>query len=44
MNSAYLKHPLEVFKVIRINGLNIMISDLSPQNMLVERSSKMDIQ
>ena len=41
---AYLKHPLKVFKVIRINGFNVKISNFCPQYMLVERSSEMDIQ
>ena len=33
---AYLKHPLQVLIVIRINSLNVMISNLHTKNVFVE--------
>lgn len=44
LSGTYLKHPLQVLEVMRIDCLDVMICNLDAKNVLVERSSEMDIQ
>jgi len=41
---AYLKDPLQILEVVRINSLNIVVSDLHSQNVLIERSCEVNIE
>lgn len=38
-----LKHPLQVFEVVRIDSFNVMISHFNPKDMLVKGSCEMNI-